>query len=368
MIKGIDISNYQAGLNFTTTKNMGFEVCIIKATESTNYTNSLLYSQVNSALGVGMKVGFYHFFRNNGTAEAQYFVSKIKPYLSNMTVKPVIDIEATYSYSQVLDFINYVESALGIECMVYCNYSYAKQLSLNSEIAKRTLWLAYYGINDGNYYVAPTNHGFAKFAGQQYSSANYIGSVNVDMNLFNENVYSNGNVVTNPSNDTTTSNKTYTVVYGDTLSGIADKYGVLTSTLASLNGISNPNLIYVGQVLQIPSNSSTNNTGTSNSSVTYTVVSGDNLSGIAAKYNVSVSAIVSLNGISNPNLIYAGQVLKIPSSNSTSTAQPVYYTVVRGDTLSKIALKFGTTTSAIASLNNISNINLIYVGQVLRVK
>lgn len=373
MIKGIDISNYQAGLSFSTANNMGFEVCIIKATESTNYTNPLLYSQVNAALSNNMKIGFYHFFRNNGTAEGQYFVSKIKPYLSNMKVKPTIDIETTYSYGEILDFINYVENALGIECMVYCNYSYAKQLSLNSEIAKRTLWLAYYGINDGNYYAAPSNHGFAKFAGQQYSSANYIGSVNVDTDLFNENVYLNGNVVTNPSTGDvgiTSTEKTYTVVYGDTLSEIAAKYGVSISALANLNGITDPNLIYVGQVLKIPTSSNNTTSATNGNLKTYTVVVGDTLSGIAAKYGVSTSALAALNGISNMNLIYVGQVLRIPSTSSTTTqqTQKIYYTVVSGDTLSGIAAKFGTTTSAIASLNKISNINLIYVGQVLRIK
>ena len=370
MIKGIDISNYQAGLNFSTANSMGFDVCIIKATESTNYKNPLLYSQVNAALSSNMKIGFYHFFRNNGTAEAQYFVSKIKPYLSNMKVKPTIDIETAYSYGHILDFISYVESALGVECMVYCNYSYAKQLSLNSEIAKRTLWLAYYGTNDGNYYAAPSNHGFAKFAGQQYSSANYIGSVNVDTNLFNENVYLNGNVVTNPSIDRSSTENTYTVVYGDTLSEIAAKYGIGTSTLASLNGITNPNLIYVGQVLKIPSSSNNTTSVTGGNFKSYTVVAGDTLSEIAVKYGVSISDLADLNGISNINLIYVGQVLRIPSISSTTTqqTQKIYYTVVSGDTLSAIASKFGTTTAAIASLNKISNINLIYVGQVLRIK
>lgn len=309
MIKGIDISSYQEGLNFSTAKNMGVEVCIIKATESTSYTNHLLYGQVNAALGNNMKIGFYHFFRNNGTAEAQYFVSEIKPYLDNMKVKPAIDIERTYSYGQVLDFIKYVENALGIECMVYCNYSYAKQLSLNSEIARRTLWLAYYGINDGNYYEAPTNHGFAKLAGQQYSTSNYIGSINVDTNLFNENVYLNEDIENNPSTDWASRYNTYTVVYGDTLSEIASKYGVTTSVLASLNGITNPNLIYVGQVLKIPINS--NDTTTSGDIKLYTVVSGDTLSGIAAKFGTTTVSIASLNKIPNINLIYVGQVLRI---------------------------------------------------------
>lgn len=349
---------------------MGFAVCIIKATESTNYTNPILNSQVNAALSSNMKIGFYHFFRNNGIAEAQYFVSEIKPYLSSMKVKPTIDIESTYSYGQIIDFINFVESALGIECMVYCNYSYAKQLSLNSEIAKRTLWLAYYGTNDGNYYAAPSNHGFANFAGQQYSSANYIGAVNVDTNLFNENVYLNGKVETNPSTGESSIENTYTVVYGDTLSEIAAKYGVDTTTLASLNGITNPNLIYVGQVLKIPSSSNDNISSTNGNFKSYTVVAGDTLSEIAVKYGVSISDLAALNGISNINLIYVGQVLRIPltSSATVQQAQKTYYTVVAGDTLNGIAKKFGTTTSAIASLNKISNINLIYVGQVLRIK
>lgn len=69
-------------------------------------------------------------------------------------------------------------------------------------------------------------------------------------------------------------------------------------------------------------------------------------------------------------MIYVGQILRIPTSSSdrVKTSQKIYYTVVSGDTLSGIAAKFGTTVAAIASLNKISNVNLIYVGQVLRIK
>lgn len=97
---------------------------------------------------------------------------------------------------------------------------------------------------------------------------------------------------------------TYTVQSGDTLSGIASKLGTSYQTLASLNGISNPNLIYVGQVLQVTGSAST-------SSVYYTVRVGDNLSNIAGRYGTSYQSIASLNGLTNPNLIYAGQTLKI---------------------------------------------------------
>lgn len=97
---------------------------------------------------------------------------------------------------------------------------------------------------------------------------------------------------------------TYTVQSGDTLSSIAAKFGTNYQALASLNGISNPNLIYVGQVLRV-------NGSASAGSVYYTVRAGDNLSAIASRYGTSYQSIASLNGLANPNLIYAGQTLKI---------------------------------------------------------
>lgn len=97
---------------------------------------------------------------------------------------------------------------------------------------------------------------------------------------------------------------TYTVQSGDTLSSIAAKFGTNYQALASLNGISNPNLIYVGQVLRV--------NGSANAgSVYYTVRAGDNLSAIASRYGTSYQSIAALNGLANPNLIYAGQTLKI---------------------------------------------------------
>lgn len=97
---------------------------------------------------------------------------------------------------------------------------------------------------------------------------------------------------------------TYTVRSGDTLSSIAAKFGTSYQALASLNGISNPNLIYVGQVLRV-------NGSASNTSVYYTVRAGDNLSAIASRYGTSYQSIAVLNGLANPNLIYVGQTLKI---------------------------------------------------------
>ena len=97
---------------------------------------------------------------------------------------------------------------------------------------------------------------------------------------------------------------TYTVRSGDTLSSIASKFGTSYQALASLNGISNPNLIFAGQTLRV-------NGSASAGSVYYTVRSGDNLSAIASRYGTSYQSIAALNGLTNPNLIYAGQTLKI---------------------------------------------------------
>ncbi|MFR0583178.1 LysM peptidoglycan-binding domain-containing protein [Limosilactobacillus mucosae] len=189
-------------------------------------------------------------------------------------------------------------------------------------------------------------------------------------------------------NNANTSNGYYTVQSGDTLSGIALKFSTTSSKLAQLNSISNPNLIYVGQKLLVSqsSTSSSNSSNQSNSSssstttdsataASYTVKSGDTLSSIATQHNTTVNQIVSLNSLSNPNLIYVGQVLKLKnsqttdSSSSTSTAATTAgtYTVKAGDTLSGIASRFSTSSSTLASLNSISNPNLIYVGQVLKV-
>jgi LysM repeat protein len=109
--------------------------------------------------------------------------------------------------------------------------------------------------------------------------------------------------------------------------------------------------------------------------VIHTVAPGETLYRISLRYNVSVSAIASANGISNVNLIFVGQQLRIPGATGGTTPPPpppppgetTTYTVQRGDTLASIARRFNTTVASIASLNGITNVNLIFVGQQLRI-
>ena len=129
-------------------------------------------------------------------------------------------------------------------------------------------------------------------------------------------------------------------------------------------------MIYVGEVLKLPVSDSIKSGASSNQyQTTYVVKPGNTLSGIAARFGTTVQYLARINGISNPNLIYPGQILKIRASgvSSQGVGATTTYVVKVGDTLSGIAARFGTTVADLVSLNDISNPNLIYAGQVLKV-
>lgn len=153
---------------------------------------------------------------------------------------------------------------------------------------------------------------------------------------------------------------TYTVVAGDTLSGIAARFGTTVAALVAANGIANPNLIRVGQVLRLSGSAPAPAQG---GGATYTVVAGDTLSGIAQRYGTNYQTLAALNGIANPNLIKVGQVIKLPGG-AAPAAQRKTVTVKSGDTLSAIASRNGVDVATIVRLNGIANPNLIYPGQV----
>ncbi len=179
--------------------------------------------------------------------------------------------------------------------------------------------------------------------------------------------------------------RTHVVRPGETLWGIARQYGLTVEQIAAANGITNPSRIFAGQVLTIPGAGATPGPGTGS----YTVVRGDTLSAIARRFGTTVDTLVRLNGLTNPNLLFVGQVLVLPGQATTApppttpgqttpttttpvttTPQPgpLTHTVQRGETLSQIALRYGTTYQQIALLNGLSNPNLIYAGQVLVIR
>jgi LysM repeat protein len=182
----------------------------------------------------------------------------------------------------------------------------------------------------------------------------------------------------------------YTVQPGDTLFRIAMRFGVTVQAIMTANNLTNPNLIFAGQRLTIPTGDGPAPTPSPTSPpagtpTTYVVQRGDTLGRIATRFGVTVQAIMAANNLTNPNLIFAGQRLTIPTGGApapTPTAAPptgtppptttpppggTTYTVQRGDTLSAIARRFGVTVQAIMTANNLTNPNLIFVGQVLTI-
>lgn len=251
----------------------------------------------------------------------------------------------------VKTFADLIEGA-GYWCGVYADLSWF-ETRLNSRFYNRyTKWVADYS----------DVLGYEGADMWQYTSDGSIPGINtaVDLNRCYRNFPEliNGSPGTeNPKPEPEPDNyQIYVVQSGDTLSEIAARFGTTYQTLARMNGISNPNMIYVGQQLRVPDSGG--------GQITYIVQQGDTLSEIAQNYGVSVDTLAALNGIGNPNLIYVGEKLFIPSGG----AVPVYYVVQRGDTLSQIAARFGTTVTALQQLNGIDNPNVIYAGQRLRIR
>ncbi len=149
----------------------------------------------------------------------------------------------------------------------------------------------------------------------------------------------------------------YTVVAGDTLYGIANKYGISVDELKKMNNLTSNNLS-INQKLLVSGTGESNDTGEYD---TYIVKSGDSLWSIASRYNTTVDKLKDINNLSS-NLLSIGQKLLVPKSESTAKKA---YTVKSGDNLYKIAQNNGTTVTDLVNLNNLPTTNLS-IGQILQ--
>jgi LysM repeat protein len=164
----------------------------------------------------------------------------------------------------------------------------------------------------------------------------------------------------------------HVVVSGDTLGAIASKYGKSVDYLQKLNGIPDANKIYPGQRIKLQGTVAEPAKVVKDEYQVYTVKSGDALSLIAKKFGTTTAVLAALNDIENVNLIQVGQKLRIPAGEAKAAPKAeqkaIYHTVKSGDIVSRLAVKYGSSTSQIKAWNKLRDVNKIYPGQKLRVK
>lgn len=168
--------------------------------------------------------------------------------------------------------------------------------------------------------------------------------------------------------ETATQTFNYVIEAGDTLFSIAQQFGVAAAAIIEANALSSPDNLLEGQTLQIPGvQGPATSQGTERQSGTHVVADGETLLIIAQKYGISVNALISANNLSNPDLLTAGQTLLIPglSAADVAAANRVIHTVSEGEGLYGIANQYNVSAEALMEANNITNPNLITVGQEL---
>lgn len=381
-MNGIDVSNWQAGIDVTQMNDVEF--VIAKATEGTGYVNPDCDRVYHDAKESGKKTGVYHFARKgDALAQAKYFVDNISGYIGQSVL--VLDYEASAVEQGVgwaKDWLDAVYNMTGVKPVIYMSNSVIHRYDWSEVSANYPLWNAGYYAGYNTIYGFVDNPPMRGLLGEftdntvlyQYTSSGRLNgwAENLDLNVFYGDSADWDNLTGCTKSDSYTPSEPnhhtedrviyYTVHTGDTLSGIARRYSTTYGYLAEINAITNPNLIYPGQVLTISGAYSSNTK--QESATTYTVKSGDCLSSIGTRLGVSWRDIANRNGIHSPYTIYPGQVLTIASASPTAGSQ--YYTVRSGDTLSGIASRYGTSYQTLARLNGITNPNLIYVGQSIR--
>jgi lysozyme len=315
-LKGIDVSQWQGNIDWSKVKvdfailRLGWISNKNKHTLDTKFERN--YNECKR-LGIPVGVYVYNYAQSIEAAKsgAEWTVSKLQgkslelPVYLDMEDKSGTGLGKALNTNICIAFNSIIESN-GRWAGVYANLNWFNNYLNKDEIRKRyTTWIAHYDVSEEKYR--------GSYDMLQYSSSGRVNGIsgNVDMDIMYRDLIKeiggDNNTAPQPVKPQPVQNNTYTVKSGDTLSSIASKYGTTYQVLAAYNNIANPNLIYPGQVIKIPGNSEANKP----KATYYTVKAGDTLSGIAKKYGTTVTQLVKLNNIKNKNLIYPGQKLRV---------------------------------------------------------
>lgn len=329
-MNGIDVASYQTGLD---PAKVPCDFLIVKATEGTGYINPDCDRMYQAAKKAGKLLGHYHYVTGVGArAEAEYFYSHTKGYTGQSI--PCIDWEsggngAWGNMTYLKELVKRYIELTGVRPLIYVQASAYAPVSAVARELNCGLWIAQYGSMDPTGYQShPWNEGSYACVIRQYSSTGRLpgwgGNLDLNIAYMDRNAWQKYAAPSGKAPAPAPAPKpkpapakpapkpaapktgTYTVKSGDTLSGIASKYGTSWQELQRINGLANANLIFPGQVLKLPGGGKP-----APQKRTYVVKSGDTLSGIAARFGTSWQALAQKNGLANANLIYPGQVLKI---------------------------------------------------------
>ena len=373
--QGIDVSGWQGNINYAEVKNSGIEIVYMKSSEGRSFIDPYFNQNYTNAKANGLKVGFYHYLiaRSNEEAieEARFFVSVISGKEPDCRLAMDFESFGNLSVEEInqigITFMTAVQNLSGKEVIIYSNTNDARNI-FSGELTNYPLWVAQYEVYE------PTPNGkWSTWAGWQYTSTGEVAGISghVDRNKFTNQVLLNtsGTIPLPDNTDKPIAGGTTTITIqrGDTLSRIALEYNTTVARLVELNNIANPNLIYTGQKLIVPSGETPDDTdGNSTSGQTiYIVKAGDTLNQIAASFGTTARAIAVENNIRNINLIYVGQRLIIPTNRYD--LNHTLYKIRWGDTLYSISRRYGVPIATIVRLNRIQNPNLIYAGQTIRI-
>ena len=333
VLKGVDVHpSYQKGFPFR--KDL-IDFAIVKVTEGTSVMTGSA-AMVEQARANGLLFGVYHFMtKADPVAQANKFVDSIANWIGKGILAVDWEQYGVTTGDNLWAFVNRVHERTGVWPVIYTNqYDAAKISGAAGDKVRQNcgLWYANWpwgsritewkdanhtgGLKD---WVMPLwQFGVFSAAGAN-KLLGYNGDVDVDYFYGDAETWmkyaaGSGQVQAPPTGEPQKPGPSepgldesfYIVQKGDTLSGIAAKFGTTYQVLAALNGIANPNLIYPGTKLRV------NGAAITQPAVqTYTVQKGDTLSGIAAKYGTTWQKLQSINGIKNANLIHPGQVLKL---------------------------------------------------------
>lgn len=373
--QGIDVSGWQGNIDYQQVASSGIEIVYMKASEGSNFVDPYFEQNYSNAKQNGLKVGFYHYLTATSIEEAiqqaRFFVSTISSKTPDCRLAMDFESFGGLNAEQInqigLTFVKTVENLTKKGMVIYSDTSNASNI-FSGELTNYPLWVAQYEVEE------PTPNGnWENWVGWQYTDQGEISGIDgyVDRDQFTDGILLNETSEIPLPEDINKPNagKTMTIIIqrGDTLTELAIKYNTTVARLVELNNIANPNLIYAGATLIVPSGETAEDSdGYSTSGQTiYIVQKGDTLNQIAAEFGTTAIAIAKENNIRNINLIYVGQRLIIPTNRYD--LNHIIYKIQYGDTLYSISRRYGVSIATLVKLNRIKNPNLIYAGQTLRI-